>query len=42
MQDVMGTLYEDFEFVDEKNIDEFLNDLQKKDEENLLLEKYLH
>jgi hypothetical protein len=42
MQDVMGTLYDDFEFIDEKNIDEFLNDLQKKDEENLLLEKYLH
>jgi hypothetical protein len=23
MQDVMGTLYDDFEFVNEKNIDEF-------------------
>ena len=42
MQDVMGRLYDDFEFVDETNIDDFLNDLQKKDEENLLLEKYLH
>ena len=44
IQDVIGTLYDDFEFVNDENIDEFLNELRKKSDtdENLLVEKYLH
>lgn len=44
IQDVIGKLYDDFEFVNDENIDTFLNELQKKSDtdENLLVEKYLH
>lgn len=43
LEDIIGSLYEDFTFSEENDIDLFLRDFRKLDDvDNLLDEAYLH